>query len=390
MIRGGASLLPAPPGDLVDGLVRLAAVLGDAYPLRPKHRAGLPQGVAALSAMLTVDRDDLPRDYMARPEFLAAYLHWFLPWNIYRQGRLLAGLGPDLPAGTRILDLGAGPLTFLHALWMSCPDLRGRTLHYEAVDRSEPALKAGRALFAGLAGEQGGDWRIATRRAAAGGRGSRPADLVVAANMLNELEPDRGGRQRGPDVEGPERLVMGWERMTAPGGRLLLIEPGVRQAATQLVKLRAAALERGWSVEAPCTHAATCPLPGRGRAGWCHFGCSTEGAPAWLEALGRAAHLPKERATLAFLLLRAPAAGQEGEQAAARRGRPPVRVVSDGFALPERRRGCYACGEDGLVLLTVKDRADSRLPASGDLLAPARPDQPRRDGRSGAPVIPLD
>ncbi len=220
MIRGGDSLLPAPPADLVDGLARLEPVLAEAFPLKPKHRAMLPRGVAALSALLTTDREDLPRDYMARPEHLSAYLHWFLPWNVYRQGRLLAGLGLDLPDGARITDVGAGPLTFLHALWLACPDLRARKLHYEAVDRAEPALKAGRTIFAGLAGEAADRWHVVTRGGAAGGRPGTAADLVVAANMINELDNDRSGRRRGPDVDAAERLVMGWEKMVAPGGRL--------------------------------------------------------------------------------------------------------------------------------------------------------------------------
>ncbi|MFO7608183.1 MAG: small ribosomal subunit Rsm22 family protein [Candidatus Krumholzibacteriia bacterium] len=383
MTRRPERLLPGPSAELVDGLARLEGLLAQAFPLRPKHRAALPGGVARLSALLTTDRDDLPRDYLARPEHLAAYLHWFLPWNLYRQGRLLAGLPLDLAAGARLVDLGAGPLTFLLALWLARPDLRGLPLRYEGVDRAEPALRAGRDLFAALAGPEGAAWEIATRRGAAGPHTGPGADLVVAANLLNELEPERGGRRRGPDVQEHERLVLGWERMVAPGGRLLLIEPGVRPAAAQLVRLRSAALERGWRVEAPCTHAETCPLPGRRGGAWCHFACDTAGAPRWLEALGRAAKLPKERASLSFLLLQAggdmPAAG----------ARFRVRVVSDVFDLPAGRRGCYACGEAGLVLLTLPLRDAEFLPASGDALAVTVPEGAARDGRSGAVVVAL-
>lgn len=383
MTRRPQPLLPGPPADLVDGLARLEGLLAEVLPLRPKHRAALPGGVTRLSAMLTAERDDLPRDYMTRPEHLAAYLHWFLPWNIYRQGRLLAGLPLDLADGARIVDLGAGPLTFLLSLWLARPDLRGRALRYEGVDQAEPALRAGRDLFAALAGPAAGAWQVTTRRGAAGPRPGPGADLVVAANLLNELEPERGGRRRGPDVQEHERLVLGWERMVAPGGRLLLIEPGVRPAAAQLVRLRTAALERGWRVEAPCTHAETCPLPGRRGGAWCHFACDTAGAPRWLEALGRAAKLPKERASLSFLLL------QAGGGAAAAGARFRVRVVSDAFDLPGSRRGCYACGEAGLVLLTLPLRDAAFLPASGDALSVTVPEGAARDGRSGAAVVAL-
>ncbi len=73
-----------------------------------------------------------------------------------------------------------------------------------------------------------------------------------------------------------------------------------------------------------------------------------------------------------------------------RRGLTPVRVVSDSFTVPERRRGCYACGEGGLVLLTVRERGGPALPVSGDLLAPRRPAEPEKDRRSGALIVPLD
>lgn len=386
MTRPDQHLLPAPPPELVDGLARLETILAQAFPLRARHRAALPGGIAQLSSLLTVDRDSLPRDYMARPEHLGAYLHWFLPWNVYRQGRLLSGLQPDLAAGARILDLGAGPLTFLLALWLACPRLRECELHYEAVDGAEPALRTGREIFAALAGPAGDRWRVSTRRGAAGGRPARPADLLVVANMINELEAERGGRRRGPDVDNQERLMMGWERMLAPGGRLLLIEPGVRPSAAQLVRLRGAAVERGWTIVAPCTHAETCPVPGRRGGSWCHFACDTAGAPRWLESLGRAARLPKERASLSFLLLQA---GNAAPTAAAE-GPLGLRVVSDAFDLPGGRRGCYACGSRGLVLLAVPARRGAGLPVSGDRLSVAWPEAAERDPKTRATIIPLD
>ena len=135
-------LLARPSADLVDGLVRLEKAVDRARPLRGKHRAGLAGGIAELSGLLTSEREDLPPDYMSRPPHLAAYLRWFLPWNIHRQGRLLQGLELDLPDEPRVLDVGAGPLTFAIALWLARPDLRERPLQLVAVDRSEAALKA--------------------------------------------------------------------------------------------------------------------------------------------------------------------------------------------------------------------------------------------------------
>jgi hypothetical protein len=121
-------LFPIPSAELLDGLAALPKALSKAFPLKTKHRAVLPGGISKLSDYLTIDREHLPRDYMSRPEFLAAYLHYFLPWNIYRQGRLLMGLDLALKPGARVVDLGAGPLTFLHALWLARPGLREQEL----------------------------------------------------------------------------------------------------------------------------------------------------------------------------------------------------------------------------------------------------------------------
>lgn len=378
MSRPRTTLLPEPSAPLAEGLAHLRPALDAALPLRPRHRAALPGGVARLSALLTTDRDRLPADYMSRPEHLAAYLHWFLPWNVMRLGRLLQGLAPDLPAGTRILDLGAGPCTFLVALWLARPDLRDRELRYLAVDRSEPALKAGRRLFAAMAGEDA-PWRLSTtRRPPRGGR----ADLLVAANMVNELDADRPARQKGPDLDPMERLVADWERLLDPAGRLLVVEPGVRTAAARLVRLRAAALERGWCAVAPCPHPDTCPLPGRRGGSWCHFAADAVGAPRWLAALGKAAKLPKERVSLSFLLL-----NRAGEVPPAR---DRVRVVSDAFALPGGRRGRYGCSGRGLVLLRSAAGPGDAGTVSGDLVRVRWPERPERDPRSRALVVDHD
>ncbi len=374
MTRLAGRLLPEPTAPLTEGLAHLRQALDAVLPLRPKHRAALPGGVARLSTFLTTDRDRLPPDYMARPEHLAAYLHWFLPWNVYRQGRLLQGLGLDPPAGSRLLDLGAGPCTFLVALWLARPDLRERELRYLAVDRAEPALKAGRRLFTAVAGDRS-PWQVETTRRIPR---SGSADLLVAANYLNELDADRGVRRKGPDLDPTEKSVADWERLLAPGGRLLVIEPGIRTAAARLVRLRAAALERGWRVLAPCTHHETCPLPGRRGGSWCHFGAAADGAPRWLNALGKQAKLPKERVSLSFLLL------DRTEGSAVTAGAGIVRVVSDAFPVAGGGRGRYGCTARGLVVLTGNTQV-----FPGDLVRVVWPDAPSRDPRSGAPLIPL-
>lgn len=408
-------LFPLPGAELRAGLADLPRLLDEALPLSRKHRAGLPAGIAELSRLLTTDREELPGDYLSRPAVLSAYARYFLPWNIYRQGRLLAGLSLALAPGARILDVGAGPLTFALALWLARPDLRGQSLQYLGVDRSEPVLRLGRSLAAALLGQ--GPWQVRTERGF-GGRAAGPprgpaaggaaplaaADLLVVANVLNEMAgiaPPRGAR---PRQEGQRdvlaELLTGWRRSLGPAGRILIVEPGVRASARLLVRIRDTALRDGWSAEAPCPHQGECPLPGQRGGSWCHFNFGVEGVPSWLADLSRQAGLPKENASLSFLLLRPPrpqaddgagaAAGRSDDQAAA----CTVRVISEPFALPPAGRGQYGCCSRGLVLLEHQREAGRAAPGSntppGSLLTTAWPQTPRRDPKSGAVILRSD
>ena len=387
-----SGLFPLPSAELLDGLAGLPRALSAAFPLKTKHRSALPGGIRRLSDYLTIDRENLPRDYMSRPEFLAAYLHYYLPWNIYRQGRLLAGLDLALKPGAHIVDLGSGPLTFLHALWLSRPGIREQDLDYLAIDRSEPALKVGRKLFDTWAAQT--SWMISTDNQPAGRKKFRPADMLVMANFINEVDrgprSGRGSRSGDKDVDSSAiQMLERWEGQVANDGAILLIEPGVRDSGRSLSRIRQTALERGWRIPAPCPHAEDCPMPGRRNTPWCHFTFPTGDSPAWLSRLSHQAKLPKDRASLSFLLM------VRGENPPVRI-RPPkspgkgcsvVRVVSEGFDLPNGKLGRYGCSDRGLVLL--ENRRTGPAPVPGDQVTVKWPDPDRRDPKSGALAIPL-
>ncbi len=383
-------LLPDPGGDLTAALAGLPDLLQGLVPLKPKHRRLLPFQVAELSALLTVDREDLPPDYMNRPPYLAAYLRYFLPWNLMRQTRLLQGLGGvlDLKEGARILDLGAGPLTFPAALWLARNDLRARKLHYTAVDRSEIALRAGRGIFAGLVPES--PWSLRTVRGDSRSRAEKgkEADLLVLANVLNELDGPAGKRRdRHADSDRMhEQWLSGWSHRVCPGGMVLIIEPGIRTAGRMISRLRQLAMDRGWSVLAPCPHAGECPQPGTGRGPWCHFSVAASGAPQWLLELGEAAELPKQRLSLSFLLLRRPDVKAEPVRDSGTGSATPlpVRIMSDVLSLPGGRHGVYGCCARGLVLVATDGYP---VPRQGDLWRLAVPVKAPRDRKSGALLV---
>jgi hypothetical protein len=106
------------------------------------------------------------------------------------------------------------------------------------------------------------------------------------------------------------------------------------------------------------------------RGKWCNFGFSTQDAPKGLRAVSKDAGLPKDRATLAFLL----AGGTRSEESPAKSepAKPQdaqtidVRVISDAMRLPGGRVGFYGCSNLGLTLVEASSAQTCPL-SSGSL-----------------------
>lgn len=324
--RPPATLFSRPERSAAASLDKALAATAGAFPLSRSRLGELPAAVRDLSHLLTRGRGPgLARSYWAAPRFVAAYMRYFLPWNLFRLLHLLPGLPLPLPPGARLLDLGSGPLTLPLALWCARPDLRSRPLDIVCCDVSPKIMATGLTAFHLLAGEDA-PWRFTLERAPlekalAAARGGA-FDCVCAGNVLNELAagPEGGDSALADRLEG---LAARMDAALAPHGRIFLTEPGTRLGGRLIALARRAALDRGFSAFAPCTHDGPCPLleGERGRAGgWCHFSLSAKGAPEALTALAKAAGLEKERLTLSCLLLRKTAAegggGAEGQSRA--------------------------------------------------------------------------
>jgi hypothetical protein len=382
-----ANLFAPPPPEISRTLDRIPGLIDQTFPLPARFRQALPSDVAELSRLLTSGRGERALSYLGRPNLLSAYLRCFLPWNLYRLSRLLPALDVRLAADDRVTDLGSGPLTLTAALWIARPDLRELPLEFHCIDRSGPALEAGRKLFAALSGGSS-PWKIRTVK---GGietlRGASQAALVCAVNVFNETyggvpHSDEAGLKSR--AEKAARLLHSLARETAP---LLVVEPGVPQSGRFISLLRAAFIKQNRRPLEPCPHCGGCPCPGgvsrTGKNRWCHFAFETGGAPKALRGLSAAAGLPKERAVLSFLLAGPAAAGPE---AAAQGPVLPLRVISGAFPLPRRRFGRYACSERGLVLLAGEQAAVENT-APGALIHAAITGGEERDRRSGALII---
>ncbi|PKN09744.1 MAG: hypothetical protein CVU73_02015 [Deltaproteobacteria bacterium HGW-Deltaproteobacteria-8] len=387
-------IFPRPGGDFLGQLAGLSKHLDAIMPMRRQHRHELPGQIRQLSHLLTDEREDLKRDYLSDPAALSAYMRYFLPWNIYRLGVLFAGLaldpGGDTPeAEATIIDLGAGPLTAAMALWMARPHLRRRKLHFICVDRSPKPMRLGLDTLKSLAAKHGLEpWRVTLVKGSLDERLRDKADLVIMANTLNEVL-HRGENDLMQDAE---TLATHLANMLTPTGQLMVVEPGIRPSAHLLSAFRRGLMHRGLKPLAPCPHTEPCPMSGRGYTAWCHFNFDAEAAPVWLKKISEDARLTKDNVSLSFLHFSA-----RGRKLEAAPGKSLVRAVSGPFELPasgkdgesqHRRYGQYACSERGLTLLSLPHK--HLVPVPGTLLEAPWPENPDKDAKSGALLLPLN
>jgi len=387
--------LPHETRRLLDGV---PALIDKTFPLPGRFRSQLPANVAELSHLLTSGRGERGLSYLGRPNLLSAYLRFFLPWNLYRLCRLLPGLNIGLSANDVVTDLGCGPLTFAAALWICRPDLRAVPLEFQCIDRSGPALEAGRKFFDALTGAtpdgKNRPWKIRVSKTEVGTGRAKPGDqsraaLVCAANVFNEMYGDIsrcGAENLKRNAEKSARLL---ETYAAAESSILVVEPGFPRCGEFIGLLRNALMERGRSPLSPCPHDKGCPFLDSTKAGkkrWCHFAFETGDAPKDLLRLSLSAGIPKERAVLSFVFAGKP-------EAAPAKSPPPgagaanLRIISDAFPLPHWRLGRYACSDRGLVLLTGQESAVAKT-CSGALVNGVFKNG-ARDAKSGAPVAEL-
>jgi ribosomal protein RSM22 (predicted rRNA methylase) len=183
-----------------------------------------------------------------------AYLVTRLPATYAATRAVFARIEEAMPnfVPSSLLDIGAGPGTAALAAREAWPEL-------EAVTLIEP-----NAVFRDLAGRLLPDAKVI-----AGDLGAvRPrAGLVTTSYVLAEL-PEKAAARTARDL---------WD---AAEQMLVLVEPGTPAGFARIRAARAALIEAGGHVAAPCTHDNACPIGGQSVGesrsdqktnDWCHF-----------------------------------------------------------------------------------------------------------------------
>ena len=426
--RGGLFDAGGVPEDARKILENFSEISGSVRGMSARQRALLPNAIRELSHSLTDERGTRRPGYMNGAETLSAYISYFAWWNLVRLVRLFSNLPKRalaLEDGSVALDIGSGPLTVPTALWLARPDLRRKKMTWYCLDTSQNALGAGEEIFLSVAartlseGDAGEPWKIVRVRGEFGTEIRERADLVTCANTFNEMIQKSGM----PTDFLAKKFSGEIEKYLKPGkSAAILLEPGDPHSARFVSLMRSALMRRGFAPVSPCTHCEECPMAGRsGRrdskewrsAKWCNFAFGTDDAPKELLSLSQRAGLPKDRATLSFVVCQGTENLGENLTEGGRRensveieksekseksaggGNPGVgkngktvkiRIASDPIFLPEMRRtGFYACSERGLLLAVDSGGLG---PKSGDLLEISIPEgKLERDQKSGAKIV---
>lgn len=223
--------------------------------------------------------------------------------ELVRAGVLRASLERPL----RIVDLGAGlgAMTWgiVREIAAAAP---GATFAVEAllVDEDADALAAAEAIgreAATLLGPAAPALRIQTRiERLVPGMKLPEADVVVLGQVLSELDVAMEPEARATKHAALVADLL--ERVVAPDGALVVVEPALRDRTRHLHAVRDRLVARGSTVFAPCLHAAACPVLAT-MGDWCHEDLPLD-LPAWVAPLARAAGLRWQGLTFSHLVLR--------------------------------------------------------------------------------------
>ena len=387
-------------------------VISSVLNLSSKQQVTLGGEIKKLSHELTDDRGSRRLGYMNNNSALAAYINYFMWWNLVRLTRLFANLPAntfDLQDGDTALDIGSGPLTVVIALWLARPELRSKKITWYCMDLSQGALSAGEELFLSVAAKTSAEnqepWQIVRIKGSLGTSVKKSPRLITSANVFNEVIQSRQSENPTASdflAKKYQREIENYFSAEEKNPQtIIMIEPGDPHSARFVSLMRDSFLRRGFMPVAPCPHARECPMDGRDakKGGkWCNFAFSTEDAPKGLLKLSEKSGLAKERAGLSFVVCKRKSGQAESIKIEEREDLHElseqktlkIRIASDEIRLPEDHAfGWYACSQAGLFLAVG---TKGFHPQNGDLLeipAPDFTDGFEKDKKSGAVKIRL-
>ena len=258
---------------------------GLAVPLNTRSREvrKLSEQVPVISDEYLKNDGSIKGDLLQDRQLRRAYISYYLPVNLVKLYPVLDELfaHPDIQGfaqpAVSILDLGCGPGTFLLGVleyFAAHQKLLSRETHrieLWGIDHvAENTAAAGEIINNYLAAQTfpaAVAWKLNFRVGSITAAGfphpllpqGREYDLIIAGNVFTEI-----------DRESFPALAPMLEKLLAPHGTLILIDPGTRASSRRLMQLHDVLLEHtALNLYAPCLERGLCPSLGNPRD-WCH------------------------------------------------------------------------------------------------------------------------
>ena len=333
-------------------------IIDDVLKLNKKQKTNLPKDIRHLFHTLTDERANKSIDYINTPTQLSAYIYYYLYWNLYRLVRVFGSLSFSLKDGDVIGDFGAGPLTFIMALWISKPHLRECELSFYCVDISYKVMSIGERLFYALCEFTNKNledrkvykkWKIIRVCEKFGCKIKNKLDFFVSSNMFNEICWDRL-RNMEEDINKYTNII---DSYLKKDGSSLIIEPGLPIGGALISSFRDFFIRKGYKILSPCSHSEDCAISTKSKK-WCHFSCSTSDVPKNLLALSEASHLGKKTVSLSYIYTQKNSMREDENED--RHIFITAIITSNIIKLQDKKIGFYACSKVGFLLLEMEEK----------------------------------
>lgn len=314
----------------------------------------LAMNVSRLSGLLTKGRDDLPAAYLKDEGLRNAYVHYFLPANLYKIHLPLRELAIHKKAlfskdRLRVLDIGSGPGTaILGAMEFFSNMERPPFLEFTAVDMVAENLREAEALFKSCRKEGASLSTIKSVVEKIDGLIKGPFDIIILSNLLNEL----AGNDLNKIEKRVEILNRILERLLSVEGSCIIIEPSLRDTSREMLEVREGLLRIGYHIYSPCLIETPCPALNNPKD-WCHEDVPWK-FPDTVKEIDRLTGLRKDSLKFSYLVIRRDALSIKDYY-----GENSFRVVSEPL-ISKGKMEFYICGAGGrrMVIRQDKDKTD--------------------------------
>ena len=318
--------------------------------------------VIRLSELLTKGRKTLKPSYLKDKDLRDAYIHYYVPVNMYKILVPLRELAIH-PSRifekemVRVLDLGSGPGTAILGI-LDFFSSRGKRpyLKFTAVDPISENLLETERLFKLFIEKGNADASLLTIKSTiekSNSLADSPFDIITLSNVLSEIAHHYNQKIRRR-INLLKTII---NRSLTHDGSCIIIEPALRDTSREMLEVRNGLVEEGLNIYSPCLMNEMCPAL-TNPADWCHEDIPWE-PPEIIKEIDRITGLRKDSLKFSYLIIRKDSLSiRDIYDNKSFRGNNSFRVVSEPL-ISKGKLEFYICGTGGRRLIVRLDKDSS-------------------------------